>query len=262
MDPNQQLIERYFENNLSSDELAAFQKRLSNDPGFAKAFQLEKELMEGIEAFGNEQLRQQLETIHMEEAQGPFDDIENDAEPPIYVSPFDPQPENGKVVKIVGRRWWLAAAVLILGLVARWAFTDKTATPQQLYAIYAVHDFNFTQMSTNEELLPKAEGLLKTNQYEPALSLLDTYLQANPNATNIQIVKGIALLELGKYDPALEMFRNVQAGNTAMAGTALWYEALVYLKKGDIDECTKTLSSIPVNSSYYKDAEELLAYLK
>ncbi len=260
--PTQKLIERYFENDLSSDELAAFQKRLSNDPDFAKAFQLERELMEGIEAFGNEQLRKQLEMIHSEETGEVETTDEEEDEPPSFVSPFDPELVGGKMVKMVGRKWWLAAAVLILGLVARVLFWESNPTPQQLYAIYAVHEFNFTEMGTSEELLSNAEGLLKAEKYEESLPVLDTYLEANQNDKEVMKAKGIALLETGKYEEALDIFREVGQASPIFENEANWYIALTYLKQGKIKNCKKALSAISATSPKHKDANKLLEYLK
>ncbi len=253
MDPDstQKLIERYFENGLAGKELAAFQQRLLDDAAFARAFQLEKDLVEGIEAFGNEQLRGQLETIHLEE-------MNKDAENKNGTLTGS----GGKVVKMDRRRWWWAAAIILVGLVARLSFSEKKPSPQQLYAMYAVHDFDFTEMGTNEELLSNVESLLKAGKYSQALPLLDTYLESNPNDPEKMMAKGIALLETGKHKEALEIFRAVRQASPIMASKANWYIALVFLKNGDIENCKKSLLAIPPESVSFKDAEELLERLK
>ena len=60
-------VEQYFAGELSEQEQKALEDQLGQDSNLAEAFQLEKDLMEGIEAFGNDQLREQLGQIHQEE---------------------------------------------------------------------------------------------------------------------------------------------------------------------------------------------------
>ena len=257
----QKLIERYFENDLSGEEMAAFQKRLSVDPGFAKSFQFEKELMEGIEAFGNEQLRKQLETIHAEET-GESEEIEEEeAELSTYVNPYDPKPKDGKVVNISRRIWWLAAAVLVLGLIARLLFWDNIPTPQQLYAIYAVHDFDFTEKSGTAAILAEAESLLKNKKYKEAIPVLENYLSNNPNDGEIQLAKGIAHLEINDFEKAIEIFDEVGKTSPILKNEGIWYKGLAYLKMGDVGKARNTLSGLEKGAKRYGDAKNLMKRL-
>ena len=63
--------------------------------------------------------------------------------------------------KPVSHKWWLPAIIVLVGLVARWGFGENKPTPQQLYAIFAVHDFEHTGTGAIDELQQKAEVLLK-----------------------------------------------------------------------------------------------------
>ncbi len=254
-DNSHKLIARYFENDLSDKELATFQQQLREDPAFASAFQMEKDLMEGIESFGNQQLRGQLEAIHLEETAKRNASNENGL-------PRDENENRGKVVKLVSRRWWWAAAIILVGLVARLSFSDKKPTPQQLYAMYAVHDFDFTVKGTEDKLLSNLESLLKAGKYAQALPLLDTYLQLNPTDLEKMLAKGISLLEMGEHKEAMEIFRAVRQASPIMESKSNWYIALAFLKNGDVENCKKALLTIPAESVSFKDAEELLARLK
>ncbi|MEZ4956077.1 MAG: tetratricopeptide repeat protein [Saprospiraceae bacterium] len=258
----QKLIERYFENDLSGQELEAFEQRLSDDPRFAEAFQLEKDLLAGIEAFGNEQLRAQLEAMHVEETMkiGPTNG--QVIEEPGYTTPFDPKPVDGKVVKMVGRRWWLAAAVLAIGLLARWFFAENKPTTDQLYAIFAQHEFDFTEMGANDELLPRAEQLLKNQKYAEALPLLETYLSTHPDDVEVKLAKGKSLLELGRFKEALEVFSAIAQNNPVLADEANWCQALTYLKQGDVENCKRSLENVSASSVRKKYVNKLLRYLE
>ncbi|MEO1260013.1 MAG: tetratricopeptide repeat protein [Bacteroidota bacterium] len=257
---DQQIIERYFENDLNQEELTAFEKRLSEDAAFARAFEEEKELMEGIEAFGNDQLRIQLDMIHAEETG--MVDTSKEVEPPKIFDPFEVPKEDGKVVNMVRRRWWLAAAVIGIGVVARWLFSTRKPNPQQLYAMFAVHNFDLTEMGDNEELLTQAEALLKNGKYAEALPLLDAYLETNPDQPKVRLNRGAALLENGQYTDALSVFQDIASDTPILANDAHWYTALTFLKQGDVENCKKALNQISGTSTKYKDVNKLLEYLK
>ena len=257
---DQQIIERYFENDLNQEELAAFNRRLSEDPAFARAFAEEQSLMEGIEAFGNGQLRAQLDVIHAEET-GKVD-TSKELEAPKVFDPFATPKEEGKVVKMVSRRWWLAAAVITIGMIARWLFSTQKPTPQQLYAIFAVHDFEFTEMGPNDDSLTQAEALLRNKKYADALPLLEAYLASNPDQTSVVLARGVAFLEIDQFADALAVFQKIGATTPLLANDAHWYTALAFLKQGDVENCKKALGRIPDTSAKYKDVNKLLEYLK
>lgn len=255
-----QIIERYFGGELSAEEVAVFEKRLAEDPAFFKTFQQEKELMRGIEEFGNQQLRKQLDVIHLEET-GQVD-IPDVKEPPTHFDPFEVPKADGKVVGMKRRYWWLAAAVLGVGMIARWFMATNQPTPQQLYAIFAVHDFDFTEMGANEELLAQSERLLKEKQYASALPIIDQYLTANPDDVKVKMAKGIALLETGKYSEAQRLFETVGRENMIMENEANWYLALSFLKQGKITESKNQLLKIPKAAVNYERVKKLIHFLE
>ena len=260
MKKNLQLIERYSDGELNADEITAFEKRLAEDAAFLKAFQQEKELMQGIEEFGNQQLRKQLDVIHLEETgQVEIPDVK---EPPSHFDPFEAPKADGKVVGMTRRYWWLAAAALGVGMVARWFMATNQPTPQQLYAIFAVHDFDFTEMGTNEELLAQSERLLKEKKYASALPIINQYLSANPDDVKVKMAKGIALLETGKYSEAQVVFETIGRENMIMENEANWYLALSFLKQGKITESKNQLLKIPKAAVNYERVKKLIQYLE
>ncbi len=243
----QDLIERYFDGDLKEQELAIFHEKLEKDQAFAEAFRLEQELMGGIESYGNERLREQLATIHEEEIRS--------AEVPG---------KDGTAAYVPIRRWmWLAAAALIGILVAgRLLMENRKPNPQQLYAMYAVHDFDFTEKSGGDNLLADAERLLKAKDYRQALPVLETYLESRPDDMQAVLAKGIAQMEIGEYESALADFQTVGINNPLLKNEAIWYMALVYLKQNKLAEAIGHLEQIPTNSARWKDAEALAKSLK
>ncbi|HFA52133.1 MAG TPA: tetratricopeptide repeat protein [Bacteroidetes bacterium] len=245
-DSTYQLIERYFEGSLNEDELADFQKKLADEPDFASAFQLEKELMDGIENFGNQRLRKELDLIHQEE--------KNNA---AQLS------ETGKRVPLIPRRYWLAAAVLLgIGVLASLIFDARHPTPQQLYAMYAVHDFDFTEKSGGGDLLSQAEALLKNKKYSAAIPILEKYIKSNPEDGPAKLAEGIAFLETGEYERAFAIFKEIGEVNSFLKNEAVWYTGLAYLKMGDAEKAKAAFSELNKGSKRYGEAVELMGYME
>jgi tetratricopeptide (TPR) repeat protein len=236
------LIERYFDGELDEQELAVFKQKLETDPAFAEAFRLEQTLLDGLEAFGNQQLKSRLEQIHREEATNLK---------PAGTVPLHP------------RRWWLAAAVLLgLGILAKLLFEQRQPTPTQLYAMYAVHDFDFAEKGSGDDLLIQAERLLKEKKYTEALPVLETYLGSHSDNAQVLLAKGIALLESGNTAEAVEIFGKIKNGSPLYQNEAIWYLALSSLKTGNQEQAELILSSISPESARAKDANLLLKALR
>ncbi len=235
------LIERYFEGDLDEAELTQLAQKRESDPAFKEAFLLEQDLIAGIETAGNQKLRTRLEAIHSEV-------VRKDE------ATIRPLPNR--------RRWvWLAAAAFIGAVVLGKVLWDgKAKSPAELYAQYAVHDFDFTEKGGGDAELAKAEGLLKEKKYSEALPLLEAYLSGNPSERRVLLAKGVALMETGDLPAALEVFDQL-SNNPIMAPDILWYKALVLLKENDLAACHSLLKTIPQGSQRYRDAQTLAAEL-
>ena len=124
MEDRHKKIEQHFAGELSEKERQALEKQLAEDPELAQAFQLEKDLMAGIEAVGNDKLREQLGQIHQEE-------IEH-KQPP-------------KVRSLRRYNLWAIAAILVVGLLGLvwWLMAPPRLTAEGLYAEYAEYSFDF-----------------------------------------------------------------------------------------------------------------------
>lgn len=237
---DQILIEKYFEGDLDEKGLSIFQEKLESDAAFAEAFRMEEDIMAGIEMFGNEELRKQLEKIGEEESGG------------------------AKIKNInAGRRRWLwgAAAVFALAVVGRFVLGRNEKTTEELYAEYAVHDFSFTEQSSGGNDLAEAEKYLKRSEYAEAKTVLNKYLRENPEDVQARMALGISHLELGESAEALSIFKKTEVETPALKNDAIWYVALAFLKKGDVKSTKEELKKISQNSARYKMAVQLLAEL-
>jgi tetratricopeptide (TPR) repeat protein len=235
---NTKLIERYFEGDLDAAELATVSQKLQDDPAFAEAFQLEEDLLAGIAVAGNQALRQRLNAIHET----------------VVVK------KDAPVVPMRSRRnWiWLAAAAFIGAVVlgkVLWDGRDKTT--EQVYAEYAVHEFDFGEKGTGTGQLANIEQLLDAKEYAKALPLLEAYTKANLSDAEALLALGIVQTELGKTDEALGTFRVVEGVSPLMRDEVMWWRAMIYLLKGDINTASQTLDLISTNSVRTKQIQSL-----
>lgn len=233
-------IEQYFAGELSDQEQQKLKQQLDADPGMMQAFELEKDLMAGIEAAGNDQLRAQLGQIHQEE-------IINR--------------QGAKVHHLRRQSLWLVAAVLVVGLMgmAWWLLQPQTATTTQLYAQYADYSFDFVEKGGNKDALVQAETYLDKEEYAKALPLLEAYMKEEPEATNVILATGVAKLESGQ-DPggAVTLFQQVSRKGGLFQNEANWHIGLAYLKQGQLEKSQDALAQIPASSVRFEKAQALI----
>lgn len=239
MKDKQKKVEQYFADELSEQEKTALEQRLLEDSELANAFKLEKDLMDGIEAFGNDQLRVGLQKIHQEEIV------------------FREKPKERYFRRI---HLWAVAAVLVFGLLGLiwWLTRSPALTAEHLYAEYATYSFDFTEKGGEEELLFRVENFLDQKEYHKALSLLEKYIIENPESYQLKLAAGVAMIETGEnMEEALELFEEVANQGSALKNEALWYSGLAHLKQGDLVASLDYLSQIPIESARYKKASNL-----
>ena len=238
-----ELIEQYVQGQLEGAELLAFEQKLATDNALKEEVGLFREVSIAI-------ADPVLDSIEKN-----ISEIEGDFFKTDY-------PAEGKRVKLQSRRWWMAvAAISVLLLGALFLFRLFNPTYEKLYAQYADHDFSFTERG-NPNLINRIEQLLDAGQYKTALLLIESYLQTNPNETDLILAKGICHCELGEdYQKAITTFSSLPEINPIYINEANWYLALTYLKMKEKDECLACLKKIPESSNYFGSSQELIRQL-
>ncbi len=236
-----QLIQDYLDGKLSGEALADFQQQLQNDPVMEEEMTIMSHMQKAF-APEDEQIktvRQSLQEVHRQNSPA----------------------RSAKTRKLGFRLLSLAAAILLLvTFVFMW---PKTSGPDQLYADYAKHDL--LSLSTRsipaDDLTSELEQAFNEQQYQEALNLSTSYLVKYPDAYNVLLAKGISELELGKYEAALSTFKEIEQSDLRI-NKGKWYQAMTYLKKGDIEQCRSVLNDIVSSKSYqHQQALELLKKL-
>ena len=101
-----------------------------------------------------------------------------------------------------------------------------------------------------------AQSVTKEEQYKKALDIFKKAYDTRKSPTSLFYIAA-CYYEIGKYDDALKTLKDfTQRYSKEDRFTPLVYQkiATVYLKKGDINEATKTLDTLySLNSDIYKD---------
>lgn len=221
---NTLLIERYFREELSEEELALFNKRMQEDSSFAQAVELERTIVSAIQSKKETQLQHRLNKIHEEEI--------------AKVSTTTKQ--------LPRRRNWLAAASVaaLLGIALFFLIPSSSPTPQELYAThYQPPSFEIARTGQDlNPLLDAAQKAYNQHEYKKTITPLETLLDSQYNE-KYALVLGASYLATNQYEQALATFQQAQQ-QTNLKDDATWYLAMTYLKKGEIDLAKQALEKL------------------
>lgn len=250
----EKLITLYISNQLEGKALQEFEERLSNDPKLKKEVDeqstlLNSALENGINEYG--QLEDRLKRIHSTVVQSKSTDTTNEST------------TKKSSLKIV--RWAMAAAaVLLLAILASQFIGSGSFDHEQVFADYTPHkEISLTKMSATDKILPQAEIFYNLKDYELAIPLFTAHLKDQPTDFQVILYRGISYMNTNKFDLAIADFKTVEKSNAIFNGEGTWYQALVYLKQNNLDNCKRTLQTIAQepNAIRNADAQRLLQEL-
>lgn len=237
------LMEDYLQGRLSSTAELQFRQRLETDESFAQSFAQHQMAMKVIEAMGDQEMMQQIKTIHK-------------------TALAEQQPSN------VFSRWKLsvAAGFLMLCAVAAW-LCWPAADSQNLYAqYYQPFELNFTSRSASQdELLAKANELYQSKDFAAAEPLFAEALRADAAASKVKLGLAICQMETGQSEKAQQLFSEMIAKDFDLYKEhSQWYSALIHVDQKNKSAAIPLLRSLSQNeqSIFYSKAIELLAALQ
>ena len=242
-DQNYILFESYLSKELSQDEIATFESRLKNESGFNQAFNTYKELASFLEhKFENEAtsiaFQDNLKTISN-----------------TY---FEKQETAKKVVRFKPWQYAMAASVvLLIGIFTFNNFSNPTFNDYNNYDIISL-----TVRGEQDALLKTAENAFNNENFAKAEAVFGQLLAHDDSNKELQLYRGIALLELDKFDEADSLFSRLSNMPSVYKNKAIWYLALSKLKQEDNNACLKILRTIPEDADDYKEAQKLIKKLE
>ncbi len=170
------------------------------------------------------------------------------------------------VVPIFERKWLvasMAAAVAVLVFML-WPSTGQNITDEELFASFStksIDPLSFDTRGKEDSVLILAGRKFNSKDYAAALQLFNSVAQGSDNA-QIQLAKGICLMQTAQYNQAKLIFEQIEKGSSVFVSKAVWYKALIALQQKDRATCKKLLQQISADADDYKDAQELLKLLE
>lgn len=245
---NFDLIEKYFENNLTPKEQIVFNDLLKNNEAFKAEFVFQKDLKKAIAFDQRENLKAMLQN-------------------------FESKIKKESKVLYLPRKWFAAASIiLILGL-GTWVIKDTyLPSNQKIYTENFVAYRNIIQpvvrSSEVNTIEYKAFVAYENRECHKAINLFNS--SKNAEAEYIKFYKAMCYLSLSKTEDAINLLLPIATSksneNTKsdFKQIANWYLALAYLKNEEEQKAISQFSLIAKHpDDYYKkeDAIKILTYL-
>jgi len=245
---NEALINGYFEDTLSENERAEFDRLLQADAEFAAEFEFQKELKSALK----KEERQKIKSL--------FSNL--GTETLVDLHDGRTQKPERKVISI--RSWLVAASIIFLLGIGSWLLFYNTPdlNTDQLYAANFVPYENVVHPIERgaqlEDLKTRAFTAYENANYGLALELFKE-LQVQHNDPYIVFYEAIVLMQLDNHEEAIPLLEGYIEDNGQLKDRATWYLALAYLKQNDITESKIQLGKLVEMGSFkVKTAKALL----
>ena len=253
MSTQAELIDKYFEGNLSELERKTFDKLMASDPDFREAVDFQMKTKQAFQNHERKTLKGFLSQIEDEIIQS-----ENEIKKP-----------GAKSRKL----WPFMAAAVLISVMAIGYFVKKNSMSNtdefshDFYAYYEVYP-NVVKPITrgevvNPEELEKAAFIAyESRDFKLADSLFSSLIDQHKEY--LLFYKGITKIELQQYDSAKIYFENyLYSDGMQFRDQAKWYMALSFLVKGDTLRGKEELVKLKNGSGYkMEEVEKLLESLE
>jgi hypothetical protein len=234
-----ELIEKYFDEELSEVDAATFERRLNTDDGFRTLVEQEKYLIGAIRMQG---LTDELGQLKRMEA-----------------TLKDP---SLSFLQTSNRRWYiLAAAVVSLIIIARFALMPPVTTESLYQDHFRPYPNIFEPQLRGEARADKRTEAFKAydkRDYAQAATLFRALLQ-NQQDPGALLLLGNSNLMIGNTDEAIANFSQLVNEPSELSVQAKWFLSLAYLKKDDTTRALPLLKELAATDvSYAAKAREIL----
>lgn len=209
------LIERYFDQLLSPEEIAEIEQLKKTDSDFLQEFELFKKTYQAVELSTVINLKAEIKGIHQK---------------------MDSPTKSAKIVQL---RWiGIAASILLL---AGFGFYAQQFSNQNLYseAFTPVGDY-VTNMDNDLSALEKAMEMFNKQQFDSASQLFHK-IYATTGSQVALFYEGHTYYQTGRLQHAIKILNKV---SNNYKPEAQWYVSLAYLKMEDNTNTIKTLNAI------------------
>ncbi len=230
-------IQQYLAGTLSPKDKTAFDAKMKADPELEAEFLLHKNI-DALRYERNDKLQEGLAIL--QEIQ--LGDNENITPEPVKIEGKAENPAKRIPMKIGWRQLAGIAATFLIPICIWFLWPDN------LYEKYGIHDnLELVEMSGQgslDKLKLDLQTAYNNKHYGVALGYCETYLKQKLDDYEVQLAKGICLLELDRYSEALTVFKQYAYGSAGDKIKGEWYQAMTYLKQDDKAQCKAILQKL------------------
>ena len=240
---NLELIEAYFNEELSAEKKSEFERRITEDAEFAEetAFYLSSRQAAAEEL---EESRSRLKAVYEQHKLG----------------------NVGQVRKLTPLRklWpWVAAAAVVAGVIFGWHSWFRPVSLPALADKYIEENFQNlpVAMSAQEDSIQTGLRLYNEGKSEESLKYFESIALRDSSLSDVKGYAGIVCLRLGQYDNAINYFFQLEK-QTLFVNPGKFYHALTLMKRnqpGDKETAKQLLKDVVSNDLVgAKEAEKWL----
>ncbi len=173
-------------------------------------------------------------------------------------------------VRMLTRTLLRVAAVVSILLVSYFTFFRAPSYDQLYNDFYTSYPLDIPLNSrTSNADLPAIDvnfesGLLSysNGDFESSLSFFQSALQNEPGNSAILFFSGVACMESGKYEEAINFLVDAKEADSLYSAKAIWYLALTYLKLGNNEKAIQELDALlDMKSYHFAEAKKLKSKL-
>lgn len=240
----------YVDNALSSDKQTEFEDRLKTDNQLQKDVLLQKKINHTIESFNLNNILDKAYERNLHQKEHSISSTSR-----MYS------------IDINLKNWLVAASIallFILGGSITYRFQTRDSLENRLYASYYEPFNKVDNYVTNSSGLNLAQQKYLKGDYMSAFLLFDKLPASLTIESEKHFYKGLSLMELERFDKAIENFEYLFECEDYFEGTpqVYWYMALCHLKLGNKQKTIELLETIAKSNGYnYKKAKQMLKKL-
>lgn len=244
MDDNlnlQELIDRYLNEEMSEEEISAFEIQVQEDPKLKELLEETKLIETGVKAIEREQILKQVQNISNEYSSG--------NESPEIES-------EGKEVSFFSSQWLRVAAAIFLVFISGYIlFTIFNTSPPTTFNAYLPFDDIQETNSRGPDaiLINDLWSIYENTNYSQCLEMIQGLKTEEQNLDEVQFLKGLCHLSLEEYKNARSPLSKAAESEFIYKEDAIWYLGLTLIILEDFGEAQKVLSRIENSDKYPVD---------
>ena len=256
-------IGKYIDGELQGDALVQFKKLLKTDKAIQQEVHFQQEVIQSLQAkneFENEKEDLVSFLDGLEQNVDLSDNIEN-ANDLESVSNNTISTQSTILKKLIPFATLAAAAAILLIIWSPWqADVSNTQFADSYFKTYVL-ETNMDDAAALNSYFKSGKFAYDDGVYLDAEKHFENYLEIKPTNNKVLLAKGNCEFHLGKFEEAIQTFKQVVSSKTVYSNGGNWYLALSYLKKDSVKEAKSALLQINEQSEYAQQAKQLLEHL-